>query len=86
MPGFFGLTPQNRQGIFREVFELSFHGQGGFPHSEVYNMPVWMRKAYIQYISDFNKKQQELIDGAQSTNQDDSASKIHRPNINPQTR
>ena len=82
MPGFFGLKPHHRKGIFQEIFDLTFHGQGGFPHSEVYNMPIWMRKAYINNINDFGKKQQEEIDRQQLQNKT-SSSQIHRPNISP---
>ena len=85
MPGFFGLKPENRQYIFKEVFELSYHGQGGFPHSEVYNMPTWMRRAYIKYINDFHKAQQKAMDEQQLKNKDASATNIHKPNIHPQT-
>jgi hypothetical protein len=83
MPGFFGLSPRNRQYIFQEIFELVYHGQGGFSHTEVYNMPIWMRKNYIQNIADFHKKQQAEIDQRQMQNHPDEQ-KIHKPNIKPQ--
>ena len=46
-------------------------------------MPIWMRKAYIQYIIDFNKRQQEEIDKQQLQNKSVD-NKIHKPDIKPQ--
>ena len=59
-----------------------YHGGGGFIHSEVYNMPIWMRNFHIQKISDFNTKQQKKMEKSrgQSNIGDD---KLSRPNINP---
>jgi len=46
-------------------------------------MPIWMRKNYIQNISDFHKKQQAEIDKRQMQNHPNE-NKIHKPNIKPQ--
>ena len=59
-----------------------YHGGGGFIHSEVYNMPIWMRRFHIQKISEFNKKQEEelkKIKGKSNTND----GKVSKPNIKP---
>ncbi len=59
-----------------------FHGGGGFKHSEVYNMPIWMRRFHIDAINKFNKKQNEEIEKAQGrSNMGDG--QLQRPNINP---
>ena len=59
-----------------------YHGGGGFLHSEVYNMPIWMRRYHIQKINEYNKKQNEEIEKAQKGNANNPNS-ISRPNINP---
>ena len=59
-----------------------FHGGGGFKHSEVYNMPIWMRMFHIKKISEHNKKQQEEMDKAQK-GKNPSDKKIQGPNIKP---
>ena len=59
---FFGPTPEYRTILFTQIHDLVFHGGGGFKHSEVYNMPIWMRKFHIQKISAFNKEQNEEYD------------------------
>ena len=81
MPGFFGLDQTNRKNIFKEVFDLAYHGQGGFPHSEVYNMPVWMRRAYIHYINEHAVAQQKLADEQQLKNKSPQSNDVYRPNI-----
>ena len=46
------------------MHDLVYHGGGGFIHSEIYNMPVWMRLFHIQKINEYNKKQNEEIEKA----------------------
>ena len=78
---FFGLTPQYRKLLFDQIHFLVFHGGGGFQHSEVYNMPIWLRRFHIQSISEYNKDQNEKVEKAKKGNQ---SSKIPLgPNINP---
>jgi len=59
-----------------------YHGGGGFLHSEVYNMPIWMRRYHIQKINEYNKKQNEEIEKSKKGNANNPNS-ISRPNINP---
>ncbi len=85
MPGFFGLDQNSRKKVFQEIFDLTYHGNGGFPHSEVYNMPVWMRRAYINNINEFNVQKQKEIDQRQMQNKNVSQNPkdVFRPNISP---
>ena len=87
MPGFFGLNQNSRKKVFQEIFDLTYHGNGGFPHSEVYNMPTWMRRAYINNINDFNTQQQKEIDRRQMQNQDvqPRSKEVFKPNISPKS-
>mgnify|MGYP004320776675 FL=1 len=79
---FFGLTPQYRTILFTQIHDLVYHGGGGFLHTEVYNMPVWMRRFHIQKINEWNKKQQEEYDKLNNkSNMGDG--QIQRPNIDP---
>ena len=82
MPTFFGLTSNYRQLLYTEIHDLVFHGGGGFIHSEVYNMPIWLRRYHIDRINEFNKKQQEEIEKAQGRSNIGDG-EISRPNINP---
>ena len=79
---FFGLTPQYRSNVFTQIHDLVYHGGGGFIHSEVYNMPIWMRKYHIQKINEFNKKQKEEIDKS-TKGQATPSNRPMGPNISP---
>ena len=79
---FFGLTPQYRKNIFDQIHDLVYHGGGGFIYSEVYNMPIWLRKFHIHKVSEWNKKRNEEMKKAQGQS-DMGDGKIKRPNINP---
>ena len=82
MPRFFGLTPSYRNIIFQQIFDLVYHGGGGFIHSEVYNMPVWMRRYHIDRINEFNKKQNEELEKIQGRSNIGDGD-ISRPNVDP---
>ena len=80
---FFGLTSNYRNIIFQQIHDLVYHGNGGFVHSEVYNMPIWMRRYHIQSINKFLEKQNEEIRKQQGNEQMGDDKQIHRPNISP---
>ena len=82
MSAFFGLTSEYRSLLFTQIHDLVFHGGGGFKHSEVYNMPIWLRRFHIQKINEHNKKQEEEYKKQEGkSNMGDG--KIQKPNINP---
>ena len=60
-----------------------YHGGGGFIHSEVYNMPIWMRRFHINQISEFNKKQNEELEKSKGQSQLGDNKKVQGPNVNP---
>ena len=65
------------------MHDLVYHGGGGFIHSEVYNMPIWMRRFHVQKINEFNKKQQKEYDKATKKGSSPPSSKPVGPNISP---
>ena len=79
---FFGLTPQYRKNIFDQIHDLVYHGGGGFIYSEVYNMPIWLRKFHIHKVSEWNKKRNEEMKKAQKGNSQ-PLGKDMGPNISP---
>ena len=79
---FFGLTPQYRNHLFSQIHDLVFHGGGGFKHSDVYNMPIWLRRFHIQKISEYNKYQNERMEKAKRR-QGPTSNRISGPNIKP---
>ena len=45
--------------MYQEVHELTYHGGGGFTYSEVYNMPIYLRRFSLKKINDYLKAKQE---------------------------
>ena len=45
--------------VYQEVHELTYHGGGGFTYSEVYNMPIYLRRFSLKKINDYLKEKQE---------------------------
>ena len=80
---FFGLTSTYRAYLFTQIHDLVYHGGGGFLHSEVYNMPIWMRKFHIEKISEFNKKQNEEYEKVSKGSTPVKSSAPTGPNIAP---
>jgi hypothetical protein len=56
---FFGLGLDYKQHLHAHLFDLVFHGNGGFSWDNVYNMPIWARKFYIKKIIDFKEAQRK---------------------------
>ena len=61
---FFGLTPNYRRNLFRQIHEILFHGKGGYTFEEVYLMPIWLRNYTFQLINEFYEKQAEEAEKA----------------------
>jgi|TARA_Y100001963_G_scaffold121448_1_gene170077 hypothetical protein len=57
-----------------------YHGGGGFIHSEVYNMPIWLRVFHTNKINDYHKKQNDEMERAKKGQQPNP---VQGPNINP---
>ncbi len=60
MSPFFGLTPEYRKHLHTDIFDLIYHGNGGFNFSDVYNMPIWARKFYVTKIIEFKKEERNI--------------------------
>jgi hypothetical protein len=73
---FFGQPPSNRAAIHEELFNIAYYGNG-FNHSELYNMPVPLRRFYAQQLVDAKNKEAEQIKKATQKNQN----QIQRPDI-----
>ncbi len=55
--GFFGLQPKDRKAIHTEIFHLCYFGKGGFNQTEVYELPIYLRKFYLYTLSEQIKKE-----------------------------
>ena len=76
-PAFFGLSPEDKPAIHAQLFDMVYHGRG-FTWTELYNMPVWLRKFYY-------KKMETAIIETNKANSDrnkkQSKAKISRPAV-----
>ena len=50
-----------------EIFELVYHGGGGFSYSEVWNMPVSHRRFSLKKINEYLAKVEEYKDKQKQT-------------------
>jgi hypothetical protein len=61
---FFGLTTDYKLGLHEEIFSLCYYGKGGFIWEDVYNLPIHLRRYYIQQISNAIEERNKVEQGA----------------------
>ncbi len=47
-----------------QIFDLSFHGQGGFPFEQVYNLPVNVRSYYYAKLAGILEERARMAEEA----------------------
>jgi len=57
VPGFFGLTPTDKEIYLEPIFLLMYYL--GFSYSEGYSLPIWQRTWFIQRINTEIKRSNE---------------------------
>ena len=72
--GFFGLRPENKPEIHEQIFSLIQFSSGGFTFSDVYTMPVWLRKFYVKKLIETKQKEADEYKKQQGK-------QVARPNI-----
>ena len=65
---FFGLQVESKIQIHESVFALCLFGRGGFTHSEVYNMPIYLRNFYTKKLEEVIHKEAEAQNKALKSN------------------
>jgi hypothetical protein len=82
---FFGLTPEYRLRVFKQIHEIVFHGGGGYDWNTIYNMPIWLRRFTFETLREHFEKQNEEAEKQQNMLKNNGKSKgdISRPNIAP---
>ena len=74
--GFFGLTPADKPKLHEQIFQLMYYGKG-FTHSDVYNMPIYLRNFYYKKLSDTRVKENDEI------KKQNQKTKVSKPQMNP---
>lgn len=84
---FFGLTPEYRLNLFKQIHEIVFHGNGGYDWHTIYNMPIWLRNFTFNSLKKYYDEQNEQIETQNNimTNKNPSKTEIARPNIAPKS-
>lgn len=79
---FFGLGPSYKPILHDEIFTLIYHSHGGFNWSDVYSMPIWLRKFYIKTLIQTKTDEREAQDPNSKKNKTKKATpKVITPNI-----
>jgi hypothetical protein len=78
---FFGLTPNYKFQVYDEIHDLVYYGQGGFIYSEVYNMPIHIRRYHIRKIDALHKQHNEEHEKAMRQSSQVAKSIPKMPNI-----
>lgn len=63
---FFGLSSDYMKQVYEQFFLLKFHG--GWSFIEAYNLPVGLRRWFVDRLAKHFKEEKELIDQAQQKN------------------
>jgi len=63
---FFTLPTNYSLQLHEEIFFLVFGGGGGFTFSDVYNLPLHIRRLYVNNLLKIKKSEQEQIQKANS--------------------
>ena len=80
MSTFFGLGPAYRPALHKQIFQICYHGGGGFTHKEVYNLPIWLRRFYFKELEEQLKAEAEANKRA-SKGKSPNFSKPSKPSI-----
>lgn len=78
---FFGLTPNYKFQVYQEIHDLVYYGNGGFIYSEVYIMPIHIRRYHIKKINDLHKERNEEEERAMNTSKQNMKSIPATPNM-----
>lgn len=77
MSPFFGLTPEYKLIMHREIFDLCYYTKSGFIWSDVYSMPVHLRHFYIKQAVDAIERENKQYEDSKNGN----SSMLHQPNV-----
>lgn len=79
----FGLPPNYRIALYEEIFNLCYYSNGGFSHSEVYHMPVHMRRFFIRKLTSTKQEEAAQHEAASKGGSKGGPPKVDRPQFAP---
>ena len=72
---FFGLGLDYKPVLHKQLFEMLYFSQGSFTHTDLYEMPVYLRTFYYRELSKQLKTEKDAMDKGSNSNN------TGRPNI-----
>jgi len=74
MSTFFGLTPEYKLTLHKDIFNMVTYGKGGWDWDTIYNMTIFLRLYYMKLLGESLEKEA----GNSTTN---TGPGINRPNV-----
>lgn len=71
----FGLTPEDKILLHKQIFELSYYSNGGFNQDIVYRLPVYLRNFYYRTLVSAKDKENEQNEEASNKAKNSSVKK-----------
>ena len=68
LPSFFGLPPNYRKSLHEDIFSLLYYGNG-FTHTDIYEMPIYLRRFYINELVKTKKQEYKAQEEANKKSQ-----------------
>ncbi|MHA2407393.1 MAG: T4 family baseplate hub assembly chaperone [Candidatus Ranarchaeia archaeon] len=63
---FFGITPQYKPAIHKEIFNLAYYSQGAFNQEIAYKLPVHLRRFYLNELKEAKQQEADQSKGSDS--------------------
>jgi hypothetical protein len=76
---FFGLSPEYKLSLHSEIFSICYYSNGGFTQSEVYKLPIHLRRFYANQLIEAKKSEKDQAAKNQSTQP--RPAKLSKPGI-----
>ena len=57
----FPVDPEYRPIVHKQIFELSYYSEGAFTFGDLYEMPIYLRKFYMNQLVDAKKAESEQV-------------------------
>lgn len=61
---FFGLTSEYKLQVHKLLFTLAYFSEGAFSHTELYNMPIYLRTFYTKQLEEVKEEEQKAMKSA----------------------
>lgn len=58
---FFGLTPEYKFQVHKNMLTVAHYSKGAFSVRELYEMPVYLRNFYIKEFSELKEKENQEV-------------------------